>query len=235
MGAPGPSPNPPMAARYWAAKRSVTASRHAVSVDSAHAPHIRPGNGPGDDCESGIILPRRSGLPRGDQRRRGVLREERMGGAPSTTRGSEGGTSKLLSSAETTRRSSCKGSISGSTWGRSRSADRTTGAALKSASLIMRVAVSKRPTLPGTRPRIASARRCSHPITSAPLRLIAGPNSAIGSAASHMRSKWTSNFAAAAWSRITIKSLSCARSPLVLKFADPSAASRRRPNRPSGA
>src|SRR5271157_3848084 len=51
--------------------------------------------------------------------------------------------------------------------------------------------------------------------------LIAGPNSAIGSAASHMRSKWTSNLAAAPLSRITIKSLSCARSPLVLKFADP--------------
>ena len=160
-----------MAARYWAAKRSITASRHAISVDSAHAPHIRPGNGPGDDCEPGFILPRRLGLPRGDQRRRGFLREERMGGAPSATRGSEGGTSESLSSAETTRRSSCKGSISGSTWGRSRSADRTTGAALKSASLIMRVAVSKRPTLPGTRPRIASASRFSHPITSAPVRL----------------------------------------------------------------
>ncbi len=50
---------------------------------------------------------------------------------------------------------------------------------------------------------------------------IAGSNSIIGCAASHMRSKWASNFAAAPGSRMTIRSLSCAFSPLVLKFAEP--------------
>ena len=50
---------------------------------------------------------------------------------------------------------------------------------------------------------------------------IAGSNSSIGCAASHMRSKCTLNFAAAPGSRITIRSLSCAFSPLVLKFAEP--------------
>ena len=49
---------------------------------------------------------------------------------------------------------------------------------------------------------------------------MAGSNSSIGCAASHILSKCASNFAAAPGSRMTIRSLSCAFSPLVLKFAD---------------
>jgi hypothetical protein len=50
---------------------------------------------------------------------------------------------------------------------------------------------------------------------------IAGANSIIGRAASHMRSKCASNLAAAPVSRMTTRSLSCLRSPVALKFADP--------------
>ena len=53
--------------------------------------------------------------------------------------------------------------------------------------------------------------------------LIAGANSIIGCAASHMRSKCASNFATPPGSRMTIRSLSCVFSPLVLKFAEPRA------------
>ena len=133
--------------------------------------HIRPGNGPGDTGESGFIRPRRLGLPRGDQRRRGFLREERMGGAPSATRGSEGGTSESLFigrdyAPKFFQRVNLWLGIGTIAFGRP-----DNSAPPEVRVLIMRVAVSKRPTLPGTRPRIASARRCSHPITSAPVRL----------------------------------------------------------------
>ncbi len=65
--------------------------------------------------------------------------------------------------------------------------------------------------------------------------LIAGSNSIIGCAASHMRSKCASNFTAAPASRITIRSLSCRRSPLALKFAEPvrSGTPRSRDQKPS--
>jgi hypothetical protein len=50
---------------------------------------------------------------------------------------------------------------------------------------------------------------------------IAGPNSIIGSAASHIRAKCASNFAAASGSRMITKSLSCAVSPEAVKLAEP--------------
>ncbi len=59
---------------------------------------------------------------------------------------------------------------------------------------------------------VVEAVRCAPRLNSA--------NSSIGCAASHVRSKCASNFAAVAASRITTIWLSCARSPLGRKFAE---------------
>jgi hypothetical protein len=91
---------------------------------------------------------------------------------------------------------------------------------LKSASSAMRVVESTRsglPVLPETASAIERKQASIHFRSSAS---IAVPNSIMGSTASHMRVKCPSNFAAAPASPMAIRSMSCAFSPLVVKFAE---------------